>query len=104
MTKAKLNYLLDWVIGLAFALSTATGVVLWLAGSGGYQGGRNPAFRTTILGISRGTWSDLHIWVSLVLVAGVVAHFLLHWDWFVCMTKRLLRPSRRKEREACPIL
>jgi hypothetical protein len=103
MTKAKLNYLLDWVIGLAFALSTATGVVLWLAGSGGYQGGRNPAFRTTVLGISRGTWSDLHIWVSLVLVAGVAAHFLLHWDWIVCMTKRLLRPSRRRDQEACPI-
>ena len=100
MDRTKLNYALDWVIALAFILSTATGLVLWLAGSGGYQGGRNPAFRTAILGISRGAWSDLHIWVSLVLVVGVVVHFLLHWSWIVCVTKRLLRPPRRREQEA----
>lgn len=99
MNKTKLNYVLDWVLVLAFILSTATGLVLWLAGSGGYQGGRNPAFRATVLGISRGTWSDLHIWVSLVLVVGVAIHFLLHWDWIVCMTRRLLWPPRRREQQ-----
>ncbi|HIE38972.1 MAG TPA: DUF4405 domain-containing protein [Anaerolineae bacterium] len=92
MNKTKLNYALDWVIALAFLLPTSTGLVLWLAGSGGYRGGRNPDFQAQVLGISRWTWSDLHIWVSLVLGVGVVVHFLLHWDWIVCMTKRLLRP------------
>ena len=50
----------------------------WYA-SGGYQGGRNPHFATALLGISRGTWSDLHTWASLVMLAGVVVHLVLHW-------------------------
>jgi len=103
MNKTKLNYALDWVIVVAFVLSAVSGLVLWLAGSGGYQGGRNPAFQTLVLGISRWTWSDLHVWTSVVLVAGGVAHFLLHWDWMVCVTRRLLRPPRRSGREARPI-
>jgi len=92
MSKARLNYALDLVIAIAFILSTASGLVLWLAGSGGYQGGRNPNFNTAFLGLSQHTWSDLHVWVSLVLVLGIVVHFALHWNWVVCMTRRLLKP------------
>jgi hypothetical protein len=44
------------------------GLVFLFAGSGGYQGGRNPAFQTEMLGIDRAVWSDLHTWVSLVMV------------------------------------
>ncbi|MBL7062635.1 MAG: DUF4405 domain-containing protein [Anaerolineae bacterium] len=65
MNKAKLNYLLDAVIGLSFVLSSVTGTAFLLMGSGGYQGGRNPGFTTALLGISRTTWSDLHTWASL---------------------------------------
>jgi cytochrome b subunit of formate dehydrogenase len=106
MSKTKLNYMLDAVIALAFILSALTGIVFLFAGSGGYQGGRNPDFRTEVLGISRGVWSDLHTWVSLVMIAGVVIHLVLHWHWIVCMTKRMVKelgwagPSR--EQEACP--
>lgn len=106
MSKTKLNYLLDAVIALAFVLSALTGIVFLFAGSGGYQGGRNPNFRTEMLGISREIWSDLHTWVSLVMIGGVVIHLVLHWDWIVCMTKRMVRElgwSRAgREQEACP--
>jgi cytochrome b subunit of formate dehydrogenase len=106
MSKTKLNYLLDAVIALAFILSTLSGIVFLFAGSGGYQGGRNPSFRTEILGISREVWSDLHTWVSLVMIAGVVIHLVLHWNWIVCMTKRMVRElgSTRpgREQETCP--
>jgi len=106
MSKTKLNYWLDAVIALAFILSALSGVVFLFAGSGGYQGGRNPGFQTEILGISRAIWSDLHTWVSLVMIAGVVIHLVLHWEWIVCMTRRMLegpeRAARRREREACP--
>ena len=106
MSKTKLNYWLDAVVALAFILSALSGVVFLFAGSGGYQGGRNPGFQTEILGISRAIWSDLHTWVSLVVIAGVVIHLVLHWEWIVCLTRRMLegpdRPARRREREACP--
>ena len=106
MSKTKLNYLLDGVIAVAFIASTLTGVVFLFAGSGGYQGGRNPGFQTEILGVARSTWSDLHAWVSLVMIAGVVIHLALHWNWIVCVTKRIIKDSRRaapsREQDVCP--
>jgi cytochrome b subunit of formate dehydrogenase len=106
MSKTKLNYWLDAVIALAFVLSVLSGVVFLFAGSGGYQGGRNPGFQTEILGVSRWVWSDLHTWVSLVMIAGVAIHLVLHWEWIVCMTRRMVtgprRAAPRREQETCP--
>ncbi len=107
MTKTKLKYALDVLLLVAFLLSAVTGIVLWLGGSsGGYQGGSNPAFQTTLLGIARKTWNDLHTLSSLVMVAGVILHLVLHWKWIVYMTKQLLsRPaSRRKPQETQPAI
>jgi cytochrome b subunit of formate dehydrogenase len=101
--KVRLNYALDAVIALAFVFAAVSGVVFLLAGSGGYQGGRNPDFQTVMLGISRWTWSDLHAWTGLVMIAGVMIHLLLHWRWIVCVTKRLLRPARHKTQDSCPV-
>ena len=102
--KVRLNYVLDVVIVFAFILATASGLVFLWAGSGGYQGGRNPGFLTEILGLSRATWSDLHTWTGIVMIAGVLVHLLLHWNWIVCMSKRMLRPVRQKgEEDVCPV-
>ena len=104
MNKLKLNYLLDVVIGLAFLLSGATGIAFLLMGEGGYQGGRNPGFGTALLGLSRGTWSDLHTWASLVMIAGIVVHVALHWDWILCATKKMLpRRAGRMQEQACEV-
>jgi len=99
MNKARLNYLLDAVIGLAFLLSGATGVAFLLMGDGGYQGGRSAGFATALLGLSRGTWSDLHTWASLVMIAGIVVHVALHWKWIVCMTKKMMPALPRRAQE-----
>jgi hypothetical protein len=104
MDKAKLNYLLDAVIALAFALSGVTGVAFLVMGDSGYQGGRNAGFATSFLGLSRGTWSDLHTWSSLVIIAGVAVHVAIHWRWILCVTKKML-PARphRDTQVACPV-
>jgi hypothetical protein len=40
------------------------------------------------------------------MITGVVIHLVLHWDWIVCMTKRMVKelgwagPGR--EKEVCP--
>lgn len=105
MRKATLNYMLDMVIALAFVVSALTGVAFLFMGEGGYQGGRNPAFETSLLGLSRRTWSDLHTWGSLVMIAGVGMHLVLHWKWIVCMTRNLLpfRPRRVSAQETCEV-
>jgi hypothetical protein len=99
MNKAKLNLMLDAVIGLAFAISAATGVAFMAMGDGGYQGGRNAGFSTSLLGLARTTWSDLHTWASLVMVAGVVVHLALHWRWIVCMIGKSIASARRPAAE-----
>jgi hypothetical protein len=101
--KARLNYVLDAVIALAFILSSLSGIAFMLMGSGGYQGGRNPGFQTELLGISRTNWSDLHALTGVVMIAGALVHLVFHWNWIVCMTTRLLKPARRQTQEACPV-
>jgi hypothetical protein len=108
VSKVKLNYLLDAVIGLAFLLSSATGIAFLLMGSGGYQGGRNPNFATALLGLSRETWSDLHTWASLVMIAGVTVHLVFHWKWIICATQKML-PSlpyrvNQAEEQVCEVI
>ena len=103
MNRTKLNYLLDAVIGVAFLISAVTGMAFMLMGSGGYQGGRNPNFATSLLGISRAAWSDLHTWASLVMIAGVVVHLVFHWKWIVCVTKQMLPSRPRVEQERCEV-
>jgi hypothetical protein len=88
MSKTKLNYWLDVIIAFAFILAALSGVVFLFAGSGGYQGGRNPSFRTELLGVSRQTWSDLHTWTGLVMMTGVPIHLVLHWQWIQCMPRK----------------
>jgi hypothetical protein len=103
MNKARLNYLLDAVIGVAFLVSSLTGVAFMLMGSGGYQGGRNPGFATSLLGIGREAWSDLHTWASLVMIAGVFVHLVLHWKWIVCVTRQMLPSRSRRIQESCEV-
>lgn len=105
MNKVKLNYLLDGVIGLAFLLVALTGIAFLFLGAGGYQGGRNAAFQTVFLGLSREVWSDLHTLGGLVMIAGVGVHLIFHWNWIVCVTKQMLPklPAPRKREEECAV-
>ncbi len=96
MNKTTLNYWLDVVIGLAFVVAAVTGIVFLFIGSGGYQGGRNDAYQVALVGIPRETWKDLHTLGSLVMTAGVGLHLVLHFNWIVCVTKRMLREPVNK--------
>lgn len=107
MSKAKLNYIIDVVIGLGFIVSALSGIVLFFAPSG-YQGGRNLYYLQSILLLSTHTWSTLHTWGSMAMIAGVGAHLVLHWEWMVCMTKKMFTVKRttslpKEEVATCPI-
>jgi hypothetical protein len=108
ISKAKLNFVVDAMILIAFLVATVSGVVLMAMPHGGYQGGRNPAFDATLLFLSRDQWSDLHVWSSLGMIAGIGVHLLLHWRWIVCMVKRLGRtrvnPALTGAAQPCPVV
>ena len=92
MKKAKLNYWVDVSIGVSFVLSAVSGLIFLLpTGSGA---GANSG----ILSISYSLWDSLHTWSSLVMIAGVLAHLVLHWNWITTMTRKML-PSREAPRE-----
>ena len=93
--KAKINYFVDLIIAVGFLLTAVSGLVLFFAGSGGYQGGRNPHYARAVLLWSRWTWEALHDWGGIAMVGGVLAHLALHWKWLVCMSRNLLRRRGR---------
>lgn len=86
--KAKLNFVVDALILVAFLAATVSGVVLLTMPHGGYQGGRNPYYGQTVLYLTREGWNDIHVWGSLAMIAGIVVHLVLHWRWIVWMVKR----------------
>lgn len=92
-SKAKLNFVVDVMILVAFIAATLSGLILMTMPQGGYQGGRNPAFNQTVLFLTRHEWNDLHVWASLAMIAGIVVHLVLHWRWIVCMVRRLVASS-----------
>ncbi len=98
------NYIVNAAIALLGLLSLVSGLLLLTFPEGGYRGGRNPDFRAAFLGLSRHTWGDLHTWVSLLAVAGVVLHVVLHWKWIVCATKAWFRSAKPRPQaaEVCP--
>ncbi len=82
MHKTKTNYWVDMVIALAFVLSSVSGIVFLF-----------PVNTTRVLGISFAVWDQMHIWASLLMIAGVFAHLVLHFKWIVVMTKKTLFPQ-----------
>jgi len=90
MKKTTMNYIVDIIIGVGFLASFVTGIVLLFNTSGGYQGGRNPQYFIHAL------WINIHTWSSLIMSAGVAIHLVLHWNWMVCITRKLLTSKKNE--------
>lgn len=88
--KTRNNFLLDvpmLVSGLAAVLS---GIYFLFLPTGGYQGGRNPFYGIVIF-FERHTWSDIHTWSSVIIIALAALHIPLHWSWITKMTQKGLK-------------
>jgi preprotein translocase subunit SecY len=86
--KTRVNWLIDAAVFLGALIASLTGIYFLFLPSGGYQGGRNPAYGITIL-FSRATWDDLHTWGGIAMIAAAVIHFSIHWGWVKTMAKRM---------------
>lgn len=82
-----------FVAGIA---SAVTGIVLWLAPSGGYRGGRGPAAYAGTLAVDHQLWRDVHVWTSLALAALVVVHLVAHSCWIRKLPKILGHARKRR--------
>lgn len=89
MAKPKVNYWVDAVIAAAFSVSAVSGLVFLLpVGQGSVR----------VLGLSYRIWDALHLWGSLVMIAGVFLHLVLHSKWIACMTQSVFGKRRRVQK------
>jgi len=80
------NLVLDSLLFISGLITALSGIYFLFLPIGGYQGGRNPLYGIMIF-FERHTWSEIHIWASVVIVALAALHIPLHWDWIVKMSK-----------------
>ncbi len=82
LRKKQINFIIDFIAYIAFVFLVTTGVLMrYLLPPGS---GRHSA----IWGLDRHQWGDIHYWVSLVFLAILVFHLVLHWNWIVCLLRR----------------
>ncbi len=81
MRRPTLNLLVDIVAFLGFVLLTTTGVLLRYVLPPGI--GRF----TTLFGLDRHGWGDVHFWISIVFFGTLALHLLLHWKWIASVMK-----------------
>ena len=81
MKRSKMNSLVDIVSFGAFIFLTSTGILVRYIlppGSGRF---------TTLWGLDRHAWGDIHFWVALAFFACLSAHLFLHWKWILSLLK-----------------
>jgi len=84
-TQTRNNIVLDMFLLISGLIAVLSGIYFLFLPVGGFQGGRNP-FYDVIIFFERHTWSDIHIWSSVVIMAVVAIHVPIHWGWIVKMT------------------
>jgi hypothetical protein len=91
MNLPKINYIIDALMVVSFAVTAVTGLIIFFFIPGGVPQGRYQEF----IGILKGTWTAVHNWAGIVMVLLVVLHFLLHWKWVVSTTKNLFFSKKK---------
>ncbi len=87
--KTRANWLIDAAVFIGGILAGLSGVYFLFLPSGGYQGGRNPMYGINIL-FERHTWSDVHLWGGILMIAAIAVHLIIHWEWVKRMSRRMV--------------
>jgi len=85
MKRTALNLLIDALAAICFLGMIATGYVLRFP----LPPGTNKSL--SLWGLSRHQWGGVHFWISLGLLAVLLTHLALHWQWVVTVVGRQLR-------------
>lgn len=87
INRARLNYFIDVLMGLSFLITAITGMVLFIFMPSGIRQGRHIVF----LGMEKSKWIFLHDWSGILMIITVMIHFMLHWNWMICMTRCIFK-------------
>lgn len=92
MKKANINYIVDVLMTLSLLVVGVTGVIIFFF----FESGIRQGGYLTFFGITKNIWSFYHEYLGLFMVFIMVVHFLLHWNWMICMTKKFVSKKSDK--------
>lgn len=87
--KPKINYVVDVIMAVFFLITAVSGLVLFYYYKFDVSG-------PTILGVPRETWSFMHNWGGIILIALILLHFIFHWKWLSSMTGSMFGKKEEK--------
>jgi len=85
-SKAVFNFWIDVLAFLTFLISTISGLALMHPGSHSLAIGSSTG--DALLGLSRFEWQHLHTQFSLIFVAMIAIHLIMHRRWFASKLSR----------------
>ncbi len=90
MNRTILNLLIDICTAALFLLMAATGYLLCFP----MPPGTNKTVE--LWGLTRHQWGSIHAWISLGLIALLLVHVTLHWNWIASVVGKQFRASKAK--------
>ncbi len=93
MRRITVNFIVNLASFLVLVVLSSSGLIIALPHEHG-AGGKK------ILGLGRGQWGDIHLWLSIAFVVLMLVHLVLHWDWVKCYVKSIFCPGVSGE-ESC---
>lgn len=86
MKKATINYWIDVGLFVGLVDLVISGFVMKF-GTGDFF---------DLVGVQYTTWLLFHDWGAYFFTVCSVLHIILHWQWIVCMTKRMVKGEEKK--------
>jgi hypothetical protein len=74
MKRDTVNFILNLVSFLNLLGLAISGIIIALP----HKHGPN---ESGVLGIGRGQWGDIHLWMGIIFAALMLTHLILHWGW-----------------------
>lgn len=88
MTRATIGYVVNTLLAIMFLAIAFIGIVLGFFVTHGPRAGWRGVW-----GLNHDAWANLHLYLTLTLMALIVAHLVLHWGWLMRTARRRLPRS-----------
>ncbi len=79
-TQTRTNWLIDAAVFVGALLASLSGIYFLFA---------------------RHTWSDVHTWGGVLMIAAAVIHIAIHYKWINMTARRVLKAARSESLAAC---
>lgn len=90
--KSKLNIIIDIILLVLLVLMAGFGFLIKYVLLPGIQ--RNSKYGANIdlefLGMDRHQWGNIHLIISIIFIALIILHIILHWDMILCILDKMI--------------